>query len=114
MLAQGVEYIACSDAHQLAIEDRLQRVDDPEIGIDIVNLGLVYQVKMDETATCWIEMTLTSIGCDCQEQIAVDIERELMDLDFVDRVQLRFVFEPQWNMNRITRIGRISLGINPN
>lgn len=114
MLDQGVNYIGHAHKHVDAFEERLTTVFDPDIGIDVVNLGLIYEINLDDDGICDIKMTFTSTGCNCQEIIFDNIREKFADLDFINGLNLNIVWNPSWNMSRITRFGRIALGINPN
>ena len=114
MLNQGVEYKGHAKNYIQALEERLTTVFDPDIGIDVVNLGLIYEVHLNDEGVCDIDMTFTSPGCDCQDIIFKEIHEKFADLGFVKDLNLNIVWTPTWNMTRITRFGRIALGINPN
>lgn len=90
---------------------QLERVIDPEIGIDIVNLGLIYNVEiLEDTQSVVIEMTLTSAGCPLANSIREAVESVLRGLEGVRRVQCNLVWSPAWNPNLITAEGRARLG----
>ena len=114
MLDQGVTYKGQATDHIPPLEERLTTVFDPDIGIDVVNLGLIYEIDINEEGICDIDMTFTSPGCDCQDIIFTEIHERFADLDFIKKLNLNIVWTPSWNMTRITRFGRIALGINPN
>lgn len=89
----------------------LELVIDPEIGIDIVNLGLVYNAEMDEEGHVTITMTLTSMGCPLAGTIVDQVKRALADLPEVNDVEVNIVFNPPWNKEMMTRYAKIALGI---
>lgn len=93
------------------LTDQLMRVLDPELGLDIVNLGLIYEVSMNEEGDCEVLMTLTTIGCPLVDIIQAEIMYALNELDFVNETYCELTFDPPWSIDRMTRYGRIALGI---
>lgn len=88
----------------------LHDVPDPETGLDIVDLGLVYDASFDpETATARVVATFTTPGCPAGEIIAEAIVRRLSRLPGVSDVDLEITFEPRWTPARISESGRARL-----
>lgn len=103
-------------ANQVAFSERvlgaLENVIDPELGIDIVNLGLIYGVDMDETTgVCTVTMTLTIAGCPLSDYLNDAIEQEVSGFDEVNEVKINLVWEPAWSIEKMSREARIELGI---
>lgn len=96
-----------------AISEVLKSIYDPDIELDIYNLGLVYEVNMNPDHICQIVMTFTSPGCECVEIVPVELREKIRQIDGITDLDLNIVWDPAWNMNRISRIGRITLGISP-
>lgn len=94
--------------------EKLQTVSDHEVGLDIYNLGFIYEINLDEAAHCEIVITFTGIGCDCIESIPKEIKAVLIEIDEIETVEVKIVWSPAWKMTRISRFGRIALGVNPN
>ena len=99
-------------------EDRIWEVlktcYDPEIPVNIVDLGLIYDMKLDkniEGIIINIKMTLTAPGCGMGPVIAQDVEDKLMDLATVNRVIVDLVWEPVWNQAMMTDAARLELGM---
>lgn len=113
MEINGIEYTGQAIKYQEEMERELFKVLDSEIGLDVVNLGLIYEVDLDEEGTCKIRLTFTSAGCPCAEEILKDLHHYLEELEFINKLDVTIVWSPAWKMTRITRVGRISLGINP-
>lgn len=89
----------------------LRDVEDPETGLDVVALGLIYEVIFDEVAArLHVVMTLTTPACPAGEQIADGVDRRLRRLAGVDDVTLEITFEPRWTPARISPEGRAQLG----
>lgn len=99
-----------TDLTEEAVRDSLKLVLDPEVGINIVDLGLIYDVKVKGRAV-HIEMTLTTPGCPLHATIEQAVRRVLdtRHSDIVD-VQLELVWEPAWDVDKITPEGRAELG----
>ncbi|AKG04974.1 MULTISPECIES: metal-sulfur cluster assembly factor [Salimicrobium] len=89
----------------------LENVIDPELGIDIVNLGLVYGVDVDENNKAVVTMTLTAMGCPLAGHIEQDVKRALSDLPEIDEIQVNIVWNPPWSKDRMSRYAKIALGI---
>lgn len=89
----------------------LENVIDPEIGIDIVNLGLVYGVDIDEEGVCTVTMTLTSMGCPLAGHIEADVKNALADLPEIKEVIVDIVWDPPWGKEKMSRYAKIALGI---
>ncbi|CAG9609199.1 metal-sulfur cluster assembly factor [Pseudoneobacillus rhizosphaerae] len=89
----------------------LELVIDPELGVDIVNLGLVYDVEMDDNGLTKVTMTLTSMGCPLAGTIVDQVKRALADIPEVNEVDVSIVFNPPWTKDRMSRYAKIALGI---
>src|SRR5699024_5875064 len=72
----------------------LENVIDPELGIDIVNMGLIYDVDLDEDGLCKVTMTLTSMGCPLAGHIEQDIRSALSDIPEVKDIDVNIVWDP--------------------
>lgn len=93
-----------------AVIEALKDVYDPEIPVNIVDLGLVYNVAVAD-GEVHIEMTLTAPGCGMGPYIAQQAEWRVAELDDVDDVEVDLVFDPPWTPERITEDGKKLLGI---
>jgi len=89
----------------------LKQVYDPEIPVNIIDLGLVYDVKV-ELPKVMITMTLTSQSCPEAKTIPEVMKRRCNTLEGVDDTEIEIVWEPQWGPHRISEEGRAILGIN--
>lgn len=94
-----------------SIMGALELVVDPELGIDIVNLGLVYDAKMDENGKVTIDMTLTSMGCPLAGTIVENVKSALADIPEVKETDVNIVWNPPWSKERMSRYAKIALGI---
>ncbi|MFD1672202.1 metal-sulfur cluster assembly factor [Agrilactobacillus yilanensis] len=97
------------------IKDRvlsaLETVIDPELGLDIVNLGLIYDVNLDKDGFCTINMTLTTMGCPLSDLLTEQIHQALEPIPEIKDVDVQLVWYPQWTTERMSRYARIALGI---
>lgn len=92
-----------------AVLDAMRRVIDPELGLDVVSLGLVYSVTIVDDAVA-IEMTLTTPGCPLHGSIEADVRRRLQDLPGVGSVDVTLVWDPPWTPDAMTDQARRALG----
>ncbi|QDU65787.1 metal-sulfur cluster assembly factor [Engelhardtia mirabilis] len=93
-----------------AVYDQLRQVFDPEIPVNIVDLGLVYDVAV-EGDTCKVTMTLTSQSCPEAKTIPDMVKRRANTVDGVSGTEVEIVWEPQWGPHCITAQGRQILGL---
>lgn len=89
----------------------LENVIDPELGIDIVNMGLVYDVDLNDEGLCTVTMTLTSMGCPLAGHIEQDIKYVLSDIPEIKDIYVNIVWDPPWGKDKMSRYAKIALGI---
>ena len=102
-----------SQISEASVWEALGGVLDPELGIDVVSLGLVYEARLEGSTVC-LRLTLTSIGCPLQEEIEEQARAAVGALEGVEQVQVEWTFEPAWTPDRMTEEGRdalIALGL---
>lgn len=92
------------------IRNVLRGIIDPEIGCNIVDLGLIYSIKISGPNVA-IAMTLTTPGCPMHESIRLGVETALLALDGVADVDVNLVWDPPWNPSMMTEFGRATIGI---
>ena len=90
--------------------EALKKVYDPEIPINIVDLGLVYEVKVAGENVS-VKMTMTAVGCPMHSTISRDARTHLLKMEGVKDVEVEVVWEPRWTQERITADGRKALNI---
>lgn len=94
-----------------AIENVLKEIPDPEIGVSLADLGLIYNIDINEkSGKVEILMTLTTIGCPLFEQIAGPIREGVGKLPGVKSVDVLLTFEPPWTPDRMTEAAKLQLG----
>jgi probable FeS assembly SUF system protein SufT len=95
--------------------NQLRQCYDPEIPVNIVDLGLVYDcrlIKKDDGGTrVEVKMTLTAPGCGMGPAIAHDAQAKILSIDGVDEADVQLVWDPPWNQNMISEAGRMKLGM---
>lgn len=117
--ALGIAPVAEAEVGGALTKDRiwqaLKTCYDPEIPVNIVDLGLVYSMEMTQLAEgshrVGVKMTLTAPGCGMGPAIAGDAEQKLLSLDGVDEARVEIVWDPAWHQSMITPEGRRLLGI---
>jgi len=93
---------------------QLKGVYDPEIPVDIVNLGLVYDCEIQQQGdkkVVQVKMTLTAPGCGMGPVIAADAQAKIMTIDGLDEANVELVWDPAWNQDMITEEGKMKLGM---
>ncbi|MBO8170311.1 MAG: metal-sulfur cluster assembly factor [Bacillaceae bacterium] len=90
--------------------EALEDVVDPELGVDIVNLGLVYKLGMDN-GKATVTMTLTAMGCPLAGQITTLVKQAMQQVEEVDDAEVDIVWNPPWSKERMSRYARIALGM---
>ncbi|MFQ6028636.1 MAG: metal-sulfur cluster assembly factor [Dehalococcoidia bacterium] len=93
------------------VRETLKSVYDPEIPINVVDLGLVYDIQVNDNNDVYVQMTLTFPGCSMGPQIAQLAEWAILDIDGVEDVQIELVFDPPWSPDLISEEARMQLGI---
>jgi probable FeS assembly SUF system protein SufT len=95
--------------------NQLRQCFDPEIPVNIVDLGLVYDcrlIKKPEGGTkVEVKMTLTAPGCGMGPAIAHDAQSKILSIDGVDEADVQLVWDPPWNQSMISEVGRMKLGM---
>ncbi|AHN20619.1 DNA methyltransferase [Lysinibacillus varians] len=89
----------------------LENVIDPELGIDIVNLGLVYDVELDDEGLATVTMTLTSMGCPMGPVIVDQVNTALSELPEVKSTNVNIVWNPPWSKDKMSRYAKMALGV---
>ena len=93
------------------IVEVLKTVYDPEIPVDIYNLGLIYKIDVDDDGNAVIDMTLTAPGCSLADFIVEDVRLRVEALESVKSATVNLVFEPEWNKDMMSDEARLELGL---
>ena len=94
-----------------AIIESLRSVFDPEIPVNVYELGLIYDVKVDDDGKACIRMTLTSPMCPVAELLPPEIEAKVRGVPGVTSVELELVWDPPWSLERMSEAARLDLGM---
>lgn len=99
---------------KLKIEERivdvLKTVYDPEIPVDIYNLGLIYRIDLHEDGILEVDMTLTAPNCPAADFIVEDVRTKLEGIEGVKDARVNLVFDPEWDKNMMTEEAKLELG----
>ena len=89
----------------------IKTIYDPEIPVDIYELALIYQIKIDDDANVDIEMTLTSPNCPAAESLPAEVETKVKGMELVKNCTVEIVFEPTWDRHMMSEEAQIELGM---
>ena len=99
---------------KLALEEKivkmLKTVYDPEIPVNVYDLGLIYKIDLDDNACLRLDMTLTAPNCPAAAFILEDIRMNLESIEGIKSVDVNLVFEPEWNQDMMTEEAKLELG----
>ena len=112
------EKSAAKDKGKYSIEDvqknvirALKQVFDPEIPVNVYDLGLIYEVKVGEDRSVFIKMTMTSPTCPMADDVVNDVNNAVSDAPGVNGVQIELTFDPEWDESRMSEEARLELGL---
>ncbi len=100
-----------SEALKEQVTAALRNVFDPEIPVNIYDLGLIYQVQIDEQAGVNVDMTLTAPGCPVAQTFPATVEREIMKVTGVAAAHVEIVWDPPWTPERMSEAAKLELGM---
>ena len=89
---------------------KLSTIKDPELGINIYDLGLIYDIKIDECNNVNITMTLTTVNCPVADSFPLDIAKNIISLENTGQVKVKLTFDPPWNKDMMSDDARLALG----
>ena len=93
------------------IISNLTNVYDPEIPVNIYDLGLIYDVKVDDKNNVDVKMTLTTPNCPVAESLPMEVENTVKEVKEVNKVNLELVWDPPWDKSMITEAGKLELNL---
>ena len=101
------------DTNQLGEEivKKLKTIYDPEIPVDIYELGLIYDVQISDEGKVKVIMTLTTPNCPVAESLPAEVRQRVTEVDEVNEVDLELTFEPAWNKDMMSEEARFELGM---
>ena len=89
----------------------LKQVFDPEIPVNIYDIGLIYEIRLDDRFNAHIVMTLTSPNCPVAESLPVEVKERLEGIDGIGTVEIELTFEPPWDQDMLSEEARLELGL---
>lgn len=92
------------------IVETLKTIYDPEIPVDVFELGLIYEVKIDAEANVNIDMTLTSPNCPVAESMPKEVEDKVAGVEGVTSCKVKIVFDPPWDKDMMSEEAKLELG----
>lgn len=99
---------------KIKLEERiievLKTVYDPEIPVDVYNLGLIYRIELSDEGNLEVDMTLTAPNCPAVDFIAEDVRLKLAGIEGINEVKLELVFEPEWDKDMMSEEAKLELG----
>ena len=103
-----------TNEEKLKLEERiievLKTVYDPEIPVDIYNLGLIYRIELQDNADLEVDMTLTAPNCPAAEFLMEDVRIKLNGIEGLNNVMINLVFEPEWDKDMMSEEAKLELG----
>jgi FeS assembly SUF system protein len=92
------------------VVDMLKTIYDPEIPVDIFELGLIYEVQIDEYRNVAIQMTLTSPNCPVAESLPKEVEDKVSGIEGITKATVNIVFDPPWDKDMMSEEAKLELG----
>jgi FeS assembly SUF system protein len=96
---------------QPALVEAVSKVFDPEIPVNIYELGLVYALEVDTNSNVQVRMTLTAPACPAAQTIPIDVERRIREVAGVNEVKVKIVWDPPWTREKMSEAAKLSLGM---
>ena len=93
------------------IIEEIKKIYDPEIPVNIYDLGLIYDVKVENKNTAKVKMTLTSPNCPVAESLPKDVKDGIMQVEGIDKVDLDLVWDPPWDQDRMSEAAKLELNL---
>ena len=93
------------------IISEIKKIYDPEIPVNIYELGLIYKIEVIDTNKVFIEMTLTSPNCPVAESLPKSVKENILKLDEIKDVDLKLVWDPPWTKDKMSKIAKLELNL---
>tara|TARA_Y100000588_G_C13765382_1_gene715817 strand:+ start:55 stop:357 length:303 start_codon:yes stop_codon:yes gene_type:complete len=91
--------------------EKIKKIYDPEIPVNIYDLGLIYKIEIDEKSKVNIDMTLTSPNCPVAESLPKQVKENIMKVEGVSDVNLNLVWEPPWDKDKMSEAAKLELNL---
>ncbi len=96
---------------EIRIVDAIKTVYDPEIPVNVYDLGLIYELKVENNDTAHIIMTLTNPNCPVADVLPNEVKQAVEFVEGINKVELSLVFEPEWNKDMMSEAAMLELGL---
>ena len=93
------------------IIEEIKKIYDPEIPVNIYDLGLIYDIKVEDKNTAKVKMTLTSPNCPVAESLPKEVKDGIMQVEGIENVDLDLVWDPPWNQTMMTEAAKLELNL---
>ena len=93
------------------IIEEIKKIYDPEIPVNIYDLGLIYDIKVEDKNTAKIKMTLTSPNCPVAESLPKEVKDGIMQVEGIENVDLDLVWDPPWDKDRMSEAAKLELNL---
>jgi len=91
--------------------DEIKKIYDPEIPVNIYELGLIYDIKVENKNTAKVKMTLTSPNCPVAESLPKEVKDSIMQVEGIDKVDLDLVWDPPWDKTMMSESAKLELNL---
>lgn len=91
------------------IIEKIKTVYDPEIPVDIYELGLIYEIDISDDGVVFVKMTLTTPMCPVADSLPMEVQQKISEVEGVNDVDLRVVFDPPWSKDRMSEEARFAM-----
>ena len=99
-----------TDILEERVTDVLKTIYDPEIPVDIYELGLIYEIVIDNNKEVNITMTLTAPNCPASDMIMSEVQEKVSAIDVINEVHVNLTFEPPWTQENMSDVAKLQLG----
>ena len=89
----------------------IKKIYDPEIPVNIYELGLIYKIEVDEKNKVSVEMTLTSPNCPVAESLPNSVKENILKIDVISKVDLKLVWDPPWTKDKMSEAAKLELNL---
>ena len=93
------------------IIDEIKKIYDPEIPVNIYELGLIYDIKVENKNTAKVKMTLTSPNCPVAESLPKEVKDSIMQVEGIEKVDLDLVWDPPWDKTMMSEAAKLELNL---
>ena len=112
------EVLTAEDVKELApyydnVIMAIRQVYDPEIPVNVYDLGLIYELNIKKSKDVYIKMTFTSPTCPMADEVLAEVKRSVEDVPGINSCEIELVFEPQWDQSMLSDEARVILGFDP-